>query len=236
MKIAIMQPTFLPWLGYFYMINSVDCFVFLDSVQFERRCWQSRNKIKLANKEYFLSLSCVKAPQQSLIKDIKLCAEQKAKDKILKTLYHAYHSTCNFEKIQSLLQKRLNECENLSTLNITLIKDFCEILGIKTPLFLQSKLDLAPLKREYLLLELCKHFKATHYLSAMGSKNYLDKEQARRLFAKNGISITYFDFKHPKYSQVGREFIAYLSVIDFLFNVKDPKKYFNETGGGFSFT
>lgn len=233
MKIAIMQPTFLPWLGYFAMINEVDCFVFLDSVQFERRSWQCRNKIKLENKEHFISLSCQKAPQQTLLKDIKLCTEQKYKDKILKTLYHAYHKTYNFEKYINLLQIKLNEYENLSSLNIALIKEFCKDLGIKTPLFLSSKLNLAPAKRENLLLQICQYFNATHYLSPKGSKNYLEKEYSREIFAQNDIKISYFNFNHPIYEQVGKEFISYLGVIDFLFNVKNPKNAFeSEMGGG----
>lgn len=221
MKIAIMQPTFLPWLGYFYMIDEVDCFVFLDSVQFERRSWQCRNKIKLGDREHFISLSCQKAPQQILLKDVKLCTEQKYKDKILKTFHHAYHRTDNFERYMSLLETKLGEHESLSVLNVTLIREFCEDLGIKTPLFLSSELSLTPAKREDLLLEICRNFKTTHYLSPQGSKSYLEEEHSKAIFAQNNIKITYFSFNHPVYAQMGKGFIPYLSVIDFLFNVKD---------------
>ncbi|EAI6045393.1 hypothetical protein CAJ59_09215, partial [Campylobacter jejuni] len=67
-----MQPTFLPWIGYIYMIQKVDAFIFLDNVQFEQRSWQSRNKIKLQNNIYYISLSCQKASQKTLLKDICL--------------------------------------------------------------------------------------------------------------------------------------------------------------------
>ena len=228
MKIAIMQPTFIPWLGYFRMISEVDYFVFLDSVQFERRSWQCRNKIKLQDKEFFISLSCQKAPQTTLLKDIKLCTEAKYKDKILKTLHHAYHETYNFEKYICFLKQKFNEYENLSALNIALIKQFCKDLDIKTPLVLSSNLDLAPLKREDLLLQICQYFKATHYLSPVGSKNYLEEEYSKEIFSQNNILIDYFNFDHPIYQQIGKEFIPYLSIIDFLFNIKNPKDSFNK--------
>lgn len=218
MKIAIMQPTFLPWLGYFKMIKSVDAFIFLDSVQFERRSWQSRNRIKLQDKIHFLSLSCQKAPQKTPLTELRLDPELKWRARLLKTLHHGYAKAKNFKKYHDLLSQELYQNSHLVSLNINLIRAFCEDLGIKTPLFKASECEIPKAKRENLLLELCLYFKADSYLSPEGSKNYLETPYSKDLFAKNSIEICYFDFEHPIYPQQGTDFIPYLSAIDYLLN------------------
>lgn len=222
MKISIMQPTFCPWTGYFAMIKSVDIMVLLDCVQFERRSWQSRNRIKVQDKEHFISLSLQKAPQKTLIKNMRLLNENKWKNTLLKTIYHAYNKTPNFGTLYEILEKALFKFENLSELNIFLIKEFCQILRLKTPIILASTLNLDGFKRERLLLEICKNLGANEYLSPEGSKVYLQKEEAILLFKNAGVKVEYFDFTHPKYTQQGSDFVPYLSVIDLLFNEKSP--------------
>ncbi|MFQ6343038.1 WbqC family protein [Campylobacter sp. VTCC 70190] len=240
MIIAIMQPTFLPWMGYMSMIARVDAFVFLDNVQFEQRSWQSRNKIKLQDKIHFLSLSCQKAPQKTLLKDIKLSPNGGGQqnsvkgsvkgwtDKMLKTLHHAYSKSANYEKYFSLIQSKLNAHHKLCELNIDLISQFCKDLGIKTPLYRASDLNLPEAKKERLLLEICHFFKAQSYLSPEGSKAYLEDEKARELFKEKGVKILYFDFIHPLYKQQGKNFLAYLSIVDFLFNTPKPELEFQK--------
>ncbi|NDJ26720.1 hypothetical protein DMB95_02230 [Campylobacter sp. MIT 12-8780] len=182
MKIAIMQPTFLPWLGYLKMIQSVDAFVFLDCVQFEKRSWQSRNKIKLHGKEHTLSLSCHKAPQSTLIKDINLLDDDKYKLCLLKTIEHAYSKSVNFHTYEKILRKALFSFSSLCDFNIFLISQFCKDLNIQTPLLKASDMSLSGAKKEKLLLEICLKLKATHYLSPPGSKVYLDKPEAKEMF------------------------------------------------------
>lgn len=228
MKIAIMQPTFLPWLGYFKMISDVDIFVFLDCVQFEQRSWQSRNKIKLNAAEFFVSLCLKKAPQKTLLSNILLSDETKWKNKLLATFHHAYSKALNYEKYAILLKRALFDFTHLCDLNIFLIESFCKDLGIQTPLKKASKLNING-KREQLLLEICKALKADEYLSPEGSKNYLEKEAARKIFKDSNVEISYFDFKHPQYKQLGREggFVEYLSALDFLMNAKEPAREFS---------
>lgn len=219
-----MQPTFLPWLGYFKMIQSVDKFVFLDNVCFECRSWQSRNKIKLNAKEHYLSLSLKKASQNTLIKDIELFDEPKWKSTLLKTFAYAYKKSENFTLLNELLSDELVANTMLSELNIRLIKHFCEFLSLRTSLFKASELNLSPThKKETLLLEICKHFKADEYLSPQGSKVYLQSEQARALFANNQIQIKYFEYLHPIYRQLSGEFISHLAVVDYLACVPKAK-------------
>ena len=225
MKIAIMQPTFLPWLGYFEMIKDVDIFVFLDCVQFEQRSWQSRNKIKLNDKEFFISLCLKKAPQKTLISNMLLNDEKKWKNKLLLTFHHAYSKALNYARYEMLLREALFNFTHLCDLNIFLITEFCKDLGIKTPLKKASNLKLSG-KREVLLLEICKALKADSYLSPEGSKNYLEKEAARKIFKDSWVEISYFDFVHPVYKQQGKGFLEYLSALDFLMNIKNASAEF----------
>lgn len=225
--IAIMQPTFLPWIGYFAMIERVDAFIFLDQVQFEQRSWQSRNKIKLHDQIHYLSLSCKKSPQKTLLKDIRLSDEEKWRQKMIKTLHHAYAKSVNYQRYFYLFEEKLNAHSKLCELNIDLITQFCQDLSIKTPLYRASNLNLHPAKREDLLLQICKLFKTQIYLSPEGSKNYLQSDYAKKIFEDAGIKILYFDFSHPNYiQQGGGGFIPYLSVLDFLFNVEKSKLQF----------
>ncbi|EAH6337229.1 hypothetical protein EII69_07655, partial [Campylobacter jejuni] len=116
-----------------------------------------------------------------------------------------------------------------SELNIELIKKFCKELNIKTPIYKVSELKLTKAKRENLLLQICNHFNANIYLSPEGSKNYLENEYSKKIFKENNIKIFYFNFIHPTYTQQGRgDFIPYLSVLDFLFNVDQPKLEFQK--------
>lgn len=231
MTIAIMQPTFLPWIGYIYMIHKVDQFIFLDNVQFEQRSWQSRNKIKLQNKTHFLSLSCQKCSQKTLLSDIKLSKDLRWKNKLLETLRHAYSKSINYQRYFNLIKNCLEKNKKLTDLNIELITQICKDLNITTPLIRASNLNLPKAKRENLLFEICKLFKSNSYLSPEGSRNYLDQECSKNLFKQGGIKINYFDFNHPYYKQQGSDFIAYLSVIDFLFNTKNPALEFNKITG-----
>ncbi|MBT0815333.1 WbqC family protein [Campylobacter lari] len=228
MKIAIMQPTFNPWLGYIYMIQSVDTFVFLDNVQFERRSWQNRNKIKLQDKTFLLGLNLQKAPQKTLLQNILFEKDEKWKFKFLKTIYHAYSKSANFEKYYSVLKKALFKHTHLVQFNMELIRIYCEHLNIKTPILQSSSLNLKNEKKEKLLLEICQTLKADYYLSPEGSKNYLEKDTAKEIFKNANIKIEYFDFIHPTYTQLGTNFIAYLGILDFLFNEKNPCVKFQE--------
>lgn len=238
MKIAIMQPTFCPWIGYFVMIARVDAFVFLDCVQFQKQSWHSRNKIKVNDAPFLISLHLQKAPLQTLIQDMRLCDMKKWKMVLLKTLRQNYQKSQNFKEIYEILEYALFNFESLSQLNIYLIEQFSQILKLKTPFIKASSLALSSQKKEKLVLEICQILKADEYLSPIGAKDYLQKDEARVLFAKANINIEYFAMNHPVYKQQGKQnnFLQSLSIIDLLFNAKNPAQILNksayETGGG----
>jgi len=129
----------------------------------------------------------------------------------------------NLHEIEFLKKIYEKKWEKLVNFNLEFIKNCCEYLEIKTPLYRASELNVSG-KRTELLLNICKKFDATKYLSTIGSKDYLDEEQ--HYFNKDNIQINYHEYKHPIYKQKGSVFLEKLSILDLLFNEKENSKKF----------
>jgi len=214
--IAIMQPTYLPWLGYFDLINRSDVFVFLDSVQFDKRSWQQRNRIKTPNGELMLTVPVLtKGRSDQKICDVMIDISQKFEKKHFNSICSNYKKSRYFEFLVVELEEIFNsEINKLADLNIRLIEWLSSKLGINTKFVYSSQLDTDGSKTE-LLVNICKIINADHYISPAGSKEYIDQNN---LFIKSGIKLSYQNYKHPTYSQLYGDFIPYMSVIDLLFN------------------
>lgn len=214
--VAIMQPTFLPWIGYFSLIDQVDTFVFLDSVQFDKRSWQQRNRIKTAQGAQYLSVPVLsKGKRDQKICEVEIDTSQKFQIRHLKTIENNYRKAPYFLKYwQDFKDQFLKEYSFLSDLNIILIKWFCEKLGLNPDFLFASKLNVEGKKVE-LLIDICRKTNADCYLSPLGSKTYIEDNN---LFEKQGIMLQYQDYVHPQYSQLYSGFISHLSVLDLLLN------------------
>ena len=211
-----MQPTFLPWVGYFSMMSSVDKFILLDDVQFERRSWQQRNKILTANGPIWITIPVIsKNLRNQNIRDVKILYEKDFIKKIIKTIETNYLKAPFYvkysKKIYNILEERP---QNLSTLTTKLIHEIKKILKIKTEVILSSELGIKG-KREEKLLNICLFLNANTYLSPINAQNYLDKT---KIFRENNVSLEYFNFTHPKYPQLKNDFEPFISVIDLIFN------------------
>ena len=217
-SIAIMQPTFLPWLGYFSLIDSVDEFIFFDHVQFEKRSWQQRNKIRTYESEIWLSVPVSsKGKQSQSIKDVEIMYEGKRSplSKIMSSIDANYKKAPFYaEYSQELLSIFSQESKYISDLNQTLIRWICEKLEITTPFKRSSNLDVDG-SRSDLLVSICESQQATHYISPPGSKIYLDESTA---FQDAGVELSYFNYTHPEYMQLHGDFVPYMCVLDLLFN------------------
>ena len=224
MKLAIMQPTFLPWIGYFSMISKADKYILLDNVQFNKRSWQQRNKIKAKNDSLLLTVPVItKGLVSQNIIDVKINNSEKYIEKHIASITHLYRKTKYFnDYAEKVFEIYLQKLTLLSELNIAFIKLFCEIFNIKTNILQASSINISG-KKESLLLDICKYYDAKIYLSAPGSSNYLTKTN---LFEINNIVIEYFEYEHPVYQQINGKFLPYLSIIDLLFNEgKNGMKY-----------
>jgi len=221
MLVAIHQPNFLPWLGYFDRMVRADLFVLLDHVQFERRNYQNRTAIRLEGEARWLTVPVVQLSQKERIVDKRV--DNPAVDtsrwwgpNSFNTLRYAYRKAPHFDlyapRLREILETRW---EKLVDLNVAMLELAREALGIRTPMIRSSTLG-AEGQRSALLLDICKRVGASAFLGGMGgSRAYLDKEA----FAKAKMGVVWQDFRHPEYEQCGEgAFLPGLSVLDLLFN------------------
>jgi hypothetical protein len=214
--IAIMQPTYLPWIGYFDMIDQSDHFVFLDSVQFNKRSWQQRNRVKSPEGVSWLTVPVLtKGRRHQHINEVEITNNKSFQETHIKTITHLYSKAPFFaqyiEDFSSILHK---SHQFLADLNIELIGWLCTKLGIEIEMSRSSLLGVDG-KRTELLVNICKALSADHYISAEGSREYIEESN---LFSQSDIRLTYHSYDHPKYQQRFGEFVPYLSIVDLLFN------------------
>ena len=217
MKIAINQPTYLPWMGYFDLIDQVDLFVILDNVQFVKQSWQHRNRIKTDQGLQWLTVPVVfRGRLGQLIKDVEIRDPEFARDHI-RAIELAYARAPFFSKYFPSLNQRLEELQRglLLNLNLGLIHWALEILKIKTPLVQASTLRVHG-KRTELLANICQAMGANEYISPLGSAGYLLAEQD--VLRRRGMDIWFQNYEHPQYRQVFAPFQPFASVIDLIFN------------------
>jgi len=212
-----MQPTFLPWLGYFSLISNVEKFIFLDNVQFESRSWQQRNRILNNNEIQWLTVPVsLPAGQATKVNDVLINQEHFSSKKMKQTLNHAYSKSRWTKIIMSELYPILEESPKLlSTLNKALIVNISKQLEIETEFIDASTLN-AQGEKASLLLQICEILGAKTYISPVGSQVYLDEFSG---FRNSGIQVEYQSFKHPDYSQLSTSFVSHLSIVDALCNV-----------------
>lgn len=212
---VILQPHYLPYSGFFKLIDKADIFVFFDNVKFEPSSWQNRNKIKTPQGPMWLNVPIIKAFGQ-LIKDVKINNSINWQEKNWKAIIRNYSRAKFFNDYKDFFEKLYSKkWENLSDMNIYIIKYLTKELGLNTKFVKASELNISG-KRSELLVNICKKIGANHYYSNIGSKEYMDKEM--NFFNDAGISVEYMEYKHPTYAQSFGKFIPYMSVIDLLFN------------------
>jgi len=216
MIVAIHQPNFLPWPGYFYKIAKSDIFVLLDNVQYSKNSFINRNKIKTPQGELWLTVPVEsKGLSNALIKDVYISNRINWRKKHLQTLEMSYKRAKFFNQIYDKIDKIYYETDwnNLCMLNISLLKLTLDELGLKRQLIRASELNVEE-KSTQLLINIVKKLEGQTYLSGYGGREY----QEEHLFREAGITLQYYDFKSPVYPQLWEDFIPKLSIIDLLFN------------------
>lgn len=218
MKIAIMQPTYLPWLGYFNLIKTSDKFVFFDDVQFAKRSWQQRNRILLNGKEKMLTIPVLSKGKFNQCINEALTDDslnwKKSHLLIIKSAYSKHPHGKNMIDLMEFCYN--NTSNNLSDINTTIIIQLAKKIGLQTEFLFSSSLQASGKKSDY-LLQICKELNASTYLSALGSKEYIEQEG---LFASSNIEVIYQHFELKEYRQIkAQEFCPYMSIIDLIANV-----------------
>lgn len=211
-----MQPTFLPWLGYFALIDQADRFVFLDDVQFSKQSWQSRNRIKGPNGEVMLSLSVARKPSKPLIMEAKL-AENGFEAKLMKSVQACLGKAPHYPLVAEILTEGFAQIPlGLSAVNRSIITAIAKAAGIETRLELASESGIPGGEKSDRLLAFCEAFGARHYLSPVGSYGYLS---AHNPFAQSAVALGFQNFAHPVYPQFFGPFHSHLAAIDALAHV-----------------
>ena len=217
-KIAIAQPTYLPWLGYFDLLDQVDKFVLLDTVQFSKQSWQQRNRIKTPTGLQWLTVPVVfRGRMGQRIVDAEIREPEFWRDH-LRTIELNYRRAPFFDLYYPALSELLRAGSSglrLAELTIALFRWLSEVLGIKTPIVRSSELA-AEGKRTQLLAEICSLSGATTYVSPLGSADYLLHEMP--ILTGRGVTVVFQHYEHPLYHQLFPPFQAHASVLDLLFN------------------
>lgn len=219
---AIMQPTYLPWLGYFDLMRSANLFIIYDHVQFEKQSWQQRNRIRNKEGEIMLTIPVSKTNGLATrIKDVRIDLARNPLRKHLESIKFAYQKARNFSIFYPELERiYTQEYTFLLDINMRLIEFGAKALGLSPRFLFSSEMGIGNGRVES-LIEICKQNGITNYFSPIGSKGYIEQND---LFLPNGIKLTYQNYSPSQYPQLRYpDFISHLSFIDFLFNQEIEK-------------
>lgn len=223
MKLGIMQPYFLPYIGYWQLLNAVDKYIIYDDVNYINRGWINRNRILVNGKDKMITLSLKEASQNKLIKEIELVSDEKQRINLLKTISQSYKKAPFYNEIYPMIERILKFNEsNLEKFLENSIREIAKYLEINTNIILSSEVAKDnTLKGKDKILDICKRLGVTEYYNAIGGQELYSYEE----FKQNGIELKFLKAKDIKYQQFENEFKENLSIIDvMMFNSKERTK------------
>ena len=221
MKLAIMQPYFMPYIGYFQLIASVDKFVVYDDVSFIKGGWINRNNIKLQGQPKLITIPLQNGNSGVPIREVLIAKKKEywAK-KFLRTVAESYSKAPYFEQVYPIFEEWISsKCESISQLNVRIIEDICSYLSLGIEIEKTSSIygnaDLSSVAR---VLDICKKEGATHYINAIGGRELYSHE----IFKREQIKLSFLQPELNSYTQGKGAFLKGLSVLDVLmFNDAD---------------
>lgn len=219
LSLAIMQPYFLPYIGYFQLIAAVDEFLIYDNIKYTKKGWINRNRFLLNDKDAFFTLPLLKASDDLDVVERNL-ADVFNRKKLLNQFRGAYGKAPQFEAIFPLLERIVAfEDNNLFRYIHHTVAEICAFLGIDTPITISSAVAIDPdLKGQDKVLALCKAQGAQTYINPIGGTELYD----RSAFAAQGVDLKFIKALPFEYEQFGNTFVPWLSIVDVLmFNPRD---------------
>jgi hypothetical protein len=228
-SVAIVQSSYIPWKGYFDLINSVDEFILFDDVQYTRRDWRNRNRIKTPQGAAWITIPVnTKGKYLDRIRDITV-SEPGWSERHWKTIKANYARAPRFRTYAERLERLFVECRDthLSAINRYWIESICGLLEIPTKLSSSSDYAVSDGRTER-LVSLCEQASADVYVSGPAARVYLQPEQFRRA----GIELVFFDYSgYPEYTQLFPPFDHHVSILDLLLNEgQDAARYMLSCG------
>jgi len=211
--LTVLQPGYLPWLGFFDQMRKADVFVLYDDVQFDKHGWRNRNRIKCKHGLQWLTVP-VQQHGKPRITDVEVDRTKQWTEKHVKTIRQCYAGAPCLEPYIAELEEVLTQpWRLLADLDVAVIELLASWLGVETNVVRSSELDV-PGGRSERLVALCRHFAADRYRSGEAARAYLDVE----LFEREGIEVEWQNLNHPVYPQQHGEFVSHLSALDLILN------------------
>jgi hypothetical protein len=215
MTLAIMQPYFLPYIGYMQLMNAVDTFVLYDDVAFINRGWVNRNKLLINGQEYLFTVPLKDASQNKRINEVHLADDPKWRGKLLKTIEQGYRKAPNYQTVMPLTEKIVNfATDSIADLIHFSLVEMVQYLELTTRLVQSSSIyNNIDLKAQERILDICRQEGASRYINPIGGIELYDKPT----FEQAGITLNFLKAKRVDYPQGARsEFIPWLSILDVL--------------------
>jgi len=214
-RVAIIQPGYLPWLGFFELMASSDAFVIYDDVQFDKNGWRNRNRIKTPHGIQWLSVPVLTRGRNKPRNNEITIKDLNWRKKHLKAIFQNYRKARYFDEVYPMIEKSLQvDSDRLIDFDMSLVQGIADYMKIRTRIMLSSDLGIEGEDRAMRLINVCKHLGATHYYNGAAGKELYRKED----FKEYGITLEFQEYKHPAYSQLYGDFVPYLSVVDLIFN------------------
>lgn len=214
MTLAIMQPYFMPYLGYYKLLSAVDRFVIYDDVNFINRGWVNRNNILVGGKEHLFTVPLQNASQNKLIYEVRVSPDVAWRKKLLKTIDQSYRKAPHYETVFPLLEDIINDpSEDIAAYCLQSLLKTADYLSIETEIIPTSRhYGNSELKGQERILDICQKEAADHYINPINGQGLYDKA----LFEKQGITLNFIKRTPQVYPQFKNEFVPWLSVIDAL--------------------
>lgn len=226
-KLAILQSNYIPWKGYFDLINMVDEFILFDEVQYTRKDWRNRNRIKTRNGSMWLTIPVkVKGKYFQRIEDTVI-SDPKWYRRHWESIVHSYSKAGFFHIYRELFEDLYLTAKekSLSDINYRFLTAICKLLEIHTKISWSADYNTAQGKTKR-LVDLCKQAGASEYISGPAARSYIDE----KLFKKEGVCVRYMDYSgYPEYNQLYPPFDHAVTILDLIFNEGPKTKKFMKT-------
>lgn len=212
-----MQPTYLPWAGYFNLMTSVDMFIFLDDVQLQKNSWHSRNRVLVNHHPHWITVPVRHTALEQLLTETQLCEEQKWRRKHSNFLRQNYARHPHKEAVDDIAAFIVeDDAPHLAALNMRLIAYMAKRMGIKTQVQFASALQVEGRRTER-VLNILRAVQANEYVSPNGAANYLESDGFTQ---QKDIFLKFQEFTPRPYNHHGhKSFTPYLSVVDVIANL-----------------
>lgn len=217
MTIAIMQPYFLPYIGYLQLMDAVDTFILYDDVAFINRGWINRNRLLINGQEHLFTVPLRDASQNKRINDVHLADDPKWRSKLLKTIEQGYRKAPNYATVMPLTEKIVNfATDSIADLCGNSLVELNQFLGIDTRLVPSSTVYTnSELKAQERIIDICRQENATRYINPIGGQELYNKAA----FAEQGMTLNFMQSNATPYPQQKQpDFMPWLSVLDVLMN------------------